>query len=110
MTEPLPTIRRIRPGAVFIDGLKATEYNELVRAWEKDHAEVERLRGLLRELEWAGTRGYVEDEEDACPACWATREEGHRKPASGLIGPDGKPYDYAGCRLAAELKGAERDG
>jgi DNA repair exonuclease SbcCD ATPase subunit len=62
-----------------------------------DHAEgeAERLRGLLRRLEWAGTQAwYADEEEAACPACGNTEAEGHNQ----------RPYAAAGCWLAAELE------
>jgi hypothetical protein len=55
-------------------------------------AEVERLRGLLKRLEWAGglTHGYPD--EDCCPACAWRPMDGHD--------PD--------CWLAAALGREER--
>jgi hypothetical protein len=54
--------------------------------------EVERLRDLLRSIEWYGTRCHQDitgcEDEDVCPVCDASQLEGHQP----------------GCRLAAELR------
>jgi hypothetical protein len=50
--------------------------------------EVERLRGRLRELEWAGRTIVYREPESACPVCDGAEIDGHRE----------------GCWLAAELK------
>jgi hypothetical protein len=94
MTDPLPEIKR---------QLTSVRRGDTGVAWLV--GEVERLRGLLGRLEWAGTICWAEDSSeggDACPACSAFPEEGHLK-AGQHMGPDGKPYDYPGCWLAAEL-------
>ncbi|HEY5987171.1 MAG TPA: hypothetical protein VIV12_12475 [Streptosporangiaceae bacterium] len=90
------------------DWLVAEAQRQRARA---DHAEAEviRLRGRLAELEWAGTTcwgngngGEDSWEEESCPACGGTQEEGHR-PAATYTDPDGKPYTYPGCWLGKLL-------
>ncbi len=52
--------------------------------------EVDRLRDLLRKLEWAAPLTWMEGDEKSgvCPACWRYRGDGHA--------PD--------CWLAEELR------
>ena len=58
-------------------------------------AEVDRLRGLLRELEWAGDPNQGRDYCPVCPTCRGYRPE-----------TDDEPVGHVpGCRLAAELRG-----
>jgi hypothetical protein len=52
-----------------------------------DAAEIERLRGLLREIEWSGD-GMPPDFMPLCPACKGHKQHGH----------------HSDCGLAAELR------
>jgi hypothetical protein len=61
-------------------------------------AEVERLRGLLARLEWAGC--YLDSDEPrwaACPAC------GAENPSYGTTSDTPGQHDPDGCWLADEL-------
>jgi hypothetical protein len=48
------------------------------------HREVERLRGLLARLEWAGTEGICDEDWAACPACGAAESQGRHGPICWL--------------------------
>jgi len=62
---------------------------------DRAEADAERLRGLLRELEWAGDPNQGRDYCPVCPTCRGYRPE-----------TDDEPVGHVpGCRLAAELRG-----
>jgi hypothetical protein len=63
---------------------------------QRAEGEAERLRGLLRRLEWAGPAPMVP--QVGCPAC--------RRWRTGATRPGGVPdgHDPEGCWLAAELE------
>jgi hypothetical protein len=88
------------PGALLGDQVAVPR---AMRCPNANRDEVQRLRGLLARLEWAGTTCWNDgEEEESCPACGGTQEEGHLE-AAQRIGPDGKPFDSSGCWLAKEL-------
>jgi hypothetical protein len=62
-------------------------------------AKVERLKGRLKELEWAGA--YLDDDVGRWPACPAC---GTENPPYGAVYPT-TPHHAPGCWLAAEIGG-----
>jgi hypothetical protein len=109
MTDPLAEIRTVLPGLIWwarvgtelhnrynrgrpdIDAM-ADEANRLV---DEAIAEVERLRGLLGRLEWAGTVVFDEwyAKRKCCPVCRGEQDDGHAP----------------GCELAAAIRPTSPD-
>jgi hypothetical protein len=87
LEDPIEYYPELEANAEFI-AHAPDDIDWLLDRHEQDRAEVERLRGLLRRLEWAGD---VNAEASACPVCGSEK---------GL--QDHRP----GCRLAAEIRSA----
>jgi hypothetical protein len=100
MTDPdrLAEILRDRAAhdpAEGLDWLDPADFDWLV-------GEVERLRGLLKEMEWAGNCGAYDDYAACCPDCGGYEQEYPVPDMSGKVHPAGhRPR----CELAAALAG-----
>ena len=80
--------------ALELSALAGAVTRQRARA-DRAEADAQRLRALLRELEWAGDPNQGRDYCPVCPTCRGYRPE-----------TDDEPVGHVpGCRLAAELRG-----